>query len=391
LLVSSASLSAQANVPKRPRLGNAADTNDARAYYQRGMDVLDRNPGEAEAAFYWASRLEPGWAEALYARRIAGFIADENLLLRYWEGARGVYESRDVRKLDTLEYRAQMLNPLYVRDLEDRFVSAYLLATVNRAIRRNGGRPLDLTERQQVDYAVESFLQAEASDWMRGRVAASRREFRDALEFYRRALGERSSPRILVERARLFYLSGSADSALSQLREAVALIQKEETGRLLPIYFSKEAFEHSIAVIHERKGDLSAAREAYGRALQENLGYYPAHVRLGQFALQNGDTGQAMNELELAAQVAPNEPTVHTMYGTLLAEIGYTDEAVTHLKRAAELEPYFAVPHYVLGRIAEALGQRDPAKQAYQAFLERASRQDGRRAEVAQRLAAIGP
>jgi hypothetical protein len=64
---------------------------------------------------------------------------------------------------------------------------------------------------------------------------------------------------------------------------------------------------------------------------------------------------------------------------------------VTHLKRAAELEPYFAVPHYVLGRIAEALGQRDPAKQSYQAFLARASQQDGRRAEVAQRLAAIGP
>jgi hypothetical protein len=94
-------LTAQGKLPKRPKLGSGADTNDARAYYKRGVELAERSPGEAANAFYWASRIDPGFAEAFHARRIAGFISDERLLVRYLEGARGVYSSKEVPRSST--------------------------------------------------------------------------------------------------------------------------------------------------------------------------------------------------------------------------------------------------------------------------------------------------
>lgn len=55
----------------RPRLEAGADTNDANAYYQYGLQTFDRDAASASAAFYWAARLNPGWGEPLYARRAA--------------------------------------------------------------------------------------------------------------------------------------------------------------------------------------------------------------------------------------------------------------------------------------------------------------------------------
>jgi hypothetical protein len=56
------------NEPKRPRLAAGADTNDARAYYDHGLAKIERDPAEAADAFYWATRINPGVADAYYGQ-----------------------------------------------------------------------------------------------------------------------------------------------------------------------------------------------------------------------------------------------------------------------------------------------------------------------------------
>lgn len=392
LLVSVANLHGQAKPPKRPRLPNAADTNDARAYYDRGVFLLERDPGEAADAFYWASRIDPQFAEALYARRVAGFMADERLLVRYIEGSRSAIRSREAQQLDTLEYRAQMVNPFFLRDLDRAFLARYVAAAINEDLRRSGQRPIEGSERNELDYYVEGYLRTGSSLRVRAALAASQRDFPMALDLYRRAMptkGDRVG--IFVDRARLFFVIGSADSALAQLTQAVQEMRKEEADRITRVYESKEFFEHGMGMIHEQQGDAAAAREAYGRALQENLSYYPAHLRLGLLALGAGDTAAAVTELDLAAQVAPKEVATRVTYASLLAQVGRTDDAETHLRQAVDLEPYYALPHYVLGRLAELRRNREQAVAAYRAYLARASQRDPRRAEVTQRLDDLGP
>ena len=49
--------------PRRPKFTVVRDTNSAGAYYYHGLSVLDRDPQQAADAFYWASRLDPEWAD----------------------------------------------------------------------------------------------------------------------------------------------------------------------------------------------------------------------------------------------------------------------------------------------------------------------------------------
>jgi tetratricopeptide (TPR) repeat protein len=57
-------------VPPRPPLAALAtlDSNDAHQYYDVGMASVDTNQPLAAAAFFWASRLDPSWAEPYFAR-----------------------------------------------------------------------------------------------------------------------------------------------------------------------------------------------------------------------------------------------------------------------------------------------------------------------------------
>ena len=74
------SLEAQHLGPQPPRPKNAvADTNDARAYFDYGVEVFETEPNAAASAFYWAARIDPGMADALYARRAAVLMSDPGL------------------------------------------------------------------------------------------------------------------------------------------------------------------------------------------------------------------------------------------------------------------------------------------------------------------------
>ena len=378
--------------PKRPRLGAGADTNDARAYYDRGVALLRREPWTSAAAFYWASRLEPGWPEAYYAQRVAGFLSRENLLIGYLEGARSVVVSPQIQQLDSLQSRAERLNPFFVRDLDETLFAGYLIAIYKQQRSRAGERALDPTNEAEVTFLVDQYLRMGTSVPLRAALAASRRRYHEALEFYRQLESEQRNPAwIRAERAKIFHVIGSHDSALAELQTALSELRQRDTARLTPVYVSREFLEHAIGMIHEAAGDTAAARQAYGRALQENLAYAPAHVLLAGLDLLGGDTATALSEFDVAVQVAPEEAPLRVAYGLLLSQTGRQEDAVVHLRRAVQLEPYYAMPHYLLGYVAELQGNRDAALAGYRGFLARARARDRLHDTVAQRIADLSP
>lgn len=374
--------------PKRPRLDSGADTNDAVVYYNRGMALLDRDPEGASRAFYWATRLDPTWAKALYARRIAGYMAEPRFLVRYLDGDRKAVESAEARRLDSLEGRAQRISPFFERDLDKLFYVHYFITAIEEGSRQHGGQ-LEGGERMELEFLIEQALRSnEVSPWLRAHLYQSERQFPQALSLFRSALRDtRDKVPIHVDLAQLFFATGEYDSSLAHLQAAEDVLGQRDADRLVRVYESREILEHAIAVIHERRGDLAAAREAYGRALQENLSYYPGHVRLGLLAFAAGDTAQAVQELGLAVEVAPAEVFARVTYGALLAQIGRSEEALPQLRKATELEPYYAVSYYLLGRVEDAAGQHADAITDYRAFLARASRRHPSRDEVTRRVA----
>ncbi len=190
----------------------------------------------------------------------------------------------------------------------------------------------------------------------------------------------------------MHYLSGDAAKAIEHLTAALEERRKRENDSRenIFVYDSKALLEHSLATAHGKAGDVAAAREAYGRALQEDLAFAPAHAALAQLALAAGDTASALSEMALAVELAPSDAALRYDYGVLLARSGArAAEAAAELKRAAELEPYYAAPHFILGVMHDGSDLRDEALEHYRAFLERAARDDPQRARAAGRLAEL--
>jgi len=382
-LVAMSPLSAQkkGGMPKRPKLQFTTDTNDARAYRQLGEQMLDRDARVAADAFYWATRLDPNSAEAFYGLRTARHLADPWRFKRYMEDDRKTIESPEVRQIDSLQARAFMLNPFLYRKFDQLMVRSYIHHAVNTSS-PGSSRP----NAAELDYVISSWLQRGGPE-SRAWVAYGEGRFADALRGYADAAkSTKRKARLRTERGRIFFLMGNPDSALAELRLALEELRKQDNKELVRVYDSKALLEHSIGKIHEMRNDLAAAREAYGRALEEDMAFYPAHFNLANLSFQAGDTATGVSEMELAVQINGEDPMVRLVYGyVLLAQKRYAD-AEAQLTKAIAVEPYYANLYHVLGQVYDAQKKRAEAIAQYEAYLARASLNHPLRADGAERL-----
>ncbi|HEX5725573.1 MAG TPA: tetratricopeptide repeat protein [Longimicrobiaceae bacterium] len=356
--------------PPRPRLPAGADTADAQVYYSYGLQVVEEQPRRAAAAFYWATRIRPGWADALYARH-AALVAGYGDL--YTLGRRG-RRPPEVLALDTLFLRALTLDPFLYRKLERQLLI----------------RMVTFSDESDVAgaYRLDTFLRSAAPE-LRAMNAYGKGEFEEAARHLEEAVrGARKKSRLRAELARVLYLSGDRARALEVMRQAVAEAHTEDEDEDNPIvyYESKALLEQSIGHLLELGGDLAGAREAYGRALQEDLAYYPAHARLARLSLATGDTAAALAEMDLAVQLDPASGYLRFSYAVMLVQARKYLEAGEQLTKAIELEPWFAAPYLLLGKLYDGSNSPAEALDYYRRFLERASRSHSDRAWTTQRI-----
>lgn len=371
--------------PKKGRGGFVADSNDALALYDFGLQKFAVAPDVAAEAFYWAARINPAFAEALYGRRAALLAGNTGLLRRYMERSDRNRVAKEFQHVDSLFFRALNINPFLFQRLDRELFRTYILNAVEEDAHRSGER----IERGELDYYVSQWMSS-ASYEMRGWGLYSESDFEGALRLYAIALKRaREKAPLRIDRARIFGMRGYADSAIAEFESALTEMRSKDAKKVVVLYNSKALLEHSIAMLLEQRNDAQGAREAYGRALQEDLSFYPAHLRLGQLAFTQGDTAAGISELELAVQLSPTEPwPVFSLGGAQLLS-GELDMAIANLRKAVELEPLFALPHILLGNALERKGDKAAAAAAYQTYLDRSSRRDPRRAEAQARLAAL--
>jgi tetratricopeptide (TPR) repeat protein len=383
LLLSSRTIVAQRDKePRRPKLA-AGDTNDAHAYYDYAIDQLSRDPDKAADALYWSTRLEPMWAEAFYARRIALLLTDRRRLVRYWSGDRQIVQSDDIRRIDSLFYRALTLNPFVSQRLDHELVDAVINEIAQSYERRGYGSAADIR------YAIDQQLtRAPAAD--RASYAYGEGRYADALMLYAKAVrDDKKNGPLRVDRARVFMQMNNPDSALAELTLAVDDMRKRDKKDLIYVYQSKALTEHSIAIVQQRLGHIDATREALGRALQEDLSYYPAHLQLAFLAIDAKDTTTALTEMDLAVQLRGDDAAARYLYGFTLASAGKLADAEAQLKKTVELNSVYAAPHFVLGQVLEALNRPADAAKEYTTFLAIAAKSDMRRDAAEAKMASL--
>lgn len=371
--------------PKRPKVPSALDTNDARAYHDWAMEVFERDPGNAASAFYWAARIDPTLASALYGRRAALIMNNNKLRSAYMSGRRRGSDNKEMRALDSLYLRALMIDPFLHTGLDKRMLMQYLTDNAVQESRRSG----EQMSPQEIQFYLTTYLRQTDAD-TRAWVAYSDGQFARAIQFYAEAIrNSKEKAYLRIDRGRTFAMIGNTDSAVYEFSQALDELRKNDAKSPISLYNSKAVLEHSIAAMYERDRKIPQAKEAYGKALQEDLSYYPAHMRLGLLAVDGNDTTTALSELELAAQIATDEPFVHVTYGFALLRFGKTDEAIVELNKSVALEPLYARPHALLLDAFEKKGDKASAVSEADKFLALASDRDPDRAAITQRRAAL--
>jgi len=375
-LVPAAGAQKKVKEPKRPNVGG--DKNDPETYYRWGIQQMDRYPDDAADAFYWSIRLDPGVADYYYARWAALHLMDTDRLVAYYEADTKTLNSPEVRQIDSLRLHAMQLNPYLYRKFERVMIDKMIERTV---LQHNQG-----VDQAELADAIREFHR-DAGPGLKAMDAYASGNFTFALQEWAADMPSwKNKAHPHSERAQIFYLLGGYDSAQAEFTAAMRELQANEKNTLVYIYESKELYEQSLGMIAERQGNMDAAREAYGRALQEDLSYAPAHMALSAIDLAKHDTAGALSEMETASQVAPNDGYIAFFYGRTLLFAAKDAQALEQMKRAAALEPYYAEPHVFLAAIYDNADYKDEAIAEYAKFLSLASQRDGRVAKVKARL-----
>lgn len=370
-----------AKAPKRPKLAAGADTNDANAYLQHAHKVIETNADAATVAYYWASRLNPASADALYGLRVATLMRRVSTFHRYMEGVPRTVFSKEMQANDSLYFRALQIDPFLHPRHERTMLLHYYRTVIGDGV--NPG---------EIDFYVARRLDA-APPSVRAGMAVASGQLGLALELYTEAINSAKDPMYLyLERGKLNAMQGLSAAALEDYTFGITKLKERDLKKdnVVVFYASKALHEHSIGLLHARAGDPDKAREAFGRAMEEDLAFYPAHLELARLAMASHDTVTATSEAALAADLAPEEPYVHFVHGQILASAGQHTEAIGPLRRAVELEPFYAEPNFQLGVSLQATGDAAAAAAAFERFLALAPARDPQRVDVSARLKTLG-
>ncbi|HJR66996.1 MAG TPA: tetratricopeptide repeat protein [Gemmatimonadaceae bacterium] len=348
--------------PPRPVLPAEADTNDARAYFLFGTIMIGARPDTAAAAFYWATQLDPWDADAYYARAVA-------LLRTLMEPLPGTSILAAKRQLR--EQEAQVIDSLHR--------AAYDLDPfIHRRFDHLVGPPLQFLRCEGVrDMRASAMCFLHKSDYAR-----ALRGFGEALK--------RTPKEIELHylRAQMFFRLRHFDSAATELRILADSMEGRQTKKAM-LYISRAAVFYAQGMAYTQHRDTAKAREAFERALVEDLSFHMASVRLAGHALATGDTTAALTHLAHAVDLRPADARLRVYYGSTLASANRAHEAAEQLMRAIDANRHYAPAYLHLGRVLERTDV-ERAVTSYEMYLARAARGDSTRVWTEQRLNSFG-
>jgi tetratricopeptide (TPR) repeat protein len=179
--------------------------------------------------------------------------------------------------------------------------------------------------------------------WLgRKRMAAA--QFEGAVAAYRQALATRSDyAPAWVGLAEALRRLGQDDEARSILEAATAREPHSAEGHA------------SLALLHERRGDVARALETAQRATRLDRECPAGWYALGVIHHRLQHPGRSLDALRTAARLGPEEARYQQLLGEALRDFGRLEEAEPYLQKALALAPGYSETSLSLGQLYAAL------------------------------------
>lgn len=188
-------------------------------------------------------------------------------------------------------------------------------------------------------------------------------------------LGEEQSARAALDRA---VALGSDFPGVKQAREALQILaitpSKLSPDELALVQTAAAAGSDPVALSrlgahHERNGNLDAAAEAFGAALQSSPRNITAALDVIRLHSRRGDAAKALELAKATRTLAPDHPEVAYVLATLAMATGDHRWAFSLLQDCARQRPEDAVTLFALAQAAYGLGNLAITQSSAQAAL----------------------
>jgi tetratricopeptide (TPR) repeat protein len=164
------------------------------------------------------------------------------------------------------------------------------------------------------------------------------------------------------------FLRGYVSDILRTQRSKASFKRNLEAATLNP---ADASAHYNLALIHQQRGELDAARERFERAVQIDADEVDAHYQLGRIARQQKRYADAVSHFE---QVVTRDPA-HSQFeiwrevGATYNAAGQYDDARTALERFLERRESDPEGLYLAGRAHAGLGHRREAASLMEACI----------------------
>jgi Tfp pilus assembly protein PilF len=162
-----------------------------------------------------------------------------------------------------------------------------------------------------------------------------------------------------------WYYLGRAYYTRSQLNEARTAFQT-----LLDLDPGNAKAENNLGLVLESDAQPSAAIEAFRKAItwqaNEPHASEQPYVNLGSLLIEQGKIKEAIDPLEKAVKLAPENAYCRLRLGTAYLRAGEFEGAQRELEKAIQIDPDDPSAHYQLGRLFEKIHAPDQAKNEFQ-------------------------
>lgn len=127
---------------------------------------------------------------------------------------------------------------------------------------------------------------------------------------------------------------------------------------------------HSLAIAEHQQGNLAAALECIGRAIELESGQAPYHMLKGNVLQDQGKLEEAEASFLVALQISPDFAQAFNNLGIVLRDQQKSDRAIEAFRRAIERDPAYFKAYNNLGSALQSSGQTDDAIDCYRRAIE---------------------